>query len=230
MTDPAPPGPAPAPETSHLPTPAPSVTLTSDAGATNTQVVTTQKEGDQPADLDLWTPPVVASTAIAVAALLAAAASAYYAYRSMRIAKAQEDRNAAKINSELLKSATWESRKTESMWVGALLSVEHPSDRDGSISRAELVIKYPSTDYKNPELRIKHEPSSRDGSGNYITMPAQLPANCALEGWFTFPVPMPFFSREILEMRIELRDTRGFTAVQDIGILTEVADDPTQAG
>lgn len=162
------------------------------------------------------------SAYVAVAALLVAFWSACYARKSYNIAKVQEDRRAAKIDPKLIKSASWESSDKKAIWVGTLLIIENPSDRDGSISLAELVI---ST--KEGTLRVGHQPSS--AGGGFIGETPRLLANNAIKGWMTFLVPIDFYSkRRINTMHVELSDPRGITVQYPIPIPVQANSDPTQ--
>ncbi|KJF25095.1 MULTISPECIES: hypothetical protein [unclassified Rhodococcus (in: high G+C Gram-positive bacteria)] len=164
----------------------------------------------------------VAALLVAIGSLLVAAWSACYARKSYKIAKAQEDRRAAKIDPKLVKSASWASSDKKAMWVGTLLIIENPSDRDGSISLAELVINS-----KEGTLRVGHQPSS-DGGG-FIGETPRLLANSAIKGWLTFLVPIDFYSkRRINTIHVELSDPRGITVHYSISIPVQVNSDPTQ--
>lgn len=159
---------------------------------------------------------------IAVLALLVSFWSAWYARKNYKIGKAQEDRKAAKIDPKLIRSATWETSDKKSIWVGTLLSIENPSDRDGSITLAELVISS-----ENGTLRVGHKPSSN--GGGFIDETPRLLANSAIKGWMTFMVPIDFYSkRRINAMHVELRDPRGITVKYSIPIPVQVNSDPTQ--
>ncbi|MBP2214684.1 hypothetical protein JOJ87_005096 [Rhodococcus ruber] len=216
--------PPPVSETDAPSTPPPLDTL--DTSQTGTSESTESTEG--------WTAPVFlgvewnGSALIAVLALIVAIASARYSRKNAKIAEAQEERRAARIEINVSRAVAWTSEDGKIMWVGARLTIEHPSDRDGSISRAELLIRYPHPDRQTTELRIPHETSSKGDSSKYIEIPRRLLANDSAAGWLTFPVPMEFYERGNPEIYIELRDPREFTAQREIGPLWEVENDPTK--
>lgn len=130
----------------------------------------------------------------------------------------------------LEKAAMWESVDKKGMWVGTEFTVENQSDRDGSISRAELLVQYQS-DLQTLTIRIPHSPSSPGSDSNpVLKVPSRLLANNTSRGWLKFIVPIEFFSQKTIEdMKVEFRDPRGVTVQRNIHAPMEVASDPTQA-
>jgi hypothetical protein len=171
------------------------------------------------------------SALVAVVALAVALASLLYAKKSYALAKTQEERREARVDPYLDKSAIWESPDKSSMWLGTLFTIENQSDRDGSISRAELIISYQSESGAPTTLRVHHSPSvTADDAKGFIEVPERLLANGTIKGWLTFKIPMAFYSgRSIEGMHVEFRDPRGVTVKSgDISIPRQEISDPTQ--
>ena len=191
---------------------------------------------DTVGEADAWTAPVFLglewnAPAIIAAGALVISILAYRASRkSLKISEAQEKRNAPKINPKVKKARAWESA-TESgtIWVGALLSIEHPSDRDGSISDAKLVLTYDTPADMEQGLKVPHRPSSKGEHSKCLQIPLRLFANDTQEGWLTFPIPKEWYRGKRFNMHIEIHDPREFVATKELGPLMEVDSDPTQA-
>jgi len=243
VTDPIPqiqatePTPLPAPAADVTPTSAPvepsplpssAADVTPDPASTE-QFFRTQMEGTQTGTSDPWTGPVFlgmewnGSALVALFALAVAVASAVFTGKNWRISKNQEDRKAVRIEPTIRRSMAWRDADGVSVWIGALTSIEHPSDRDGSISRVELVIELADSG----SLRFDHEPSMSEDEGKYMGVPSPLPANDTKLGWFTFKVPEEFYCRPAAGRYLEIRDGRGVDFKKQLDILMEVGSDPT---
>lgn len=137
-----------------------------------------------------------ASAAVAALSLLVTILFGLYnrgvAKAALEISRRQEARRGSRLDLYVNETASWRSAGTPDRLLGVNVQVANPTDRETSVTRAELhltysvegrltAVKVPSNSEPPPELRpTRVEP---------LALPLRLAANEATSGWFLFLVP-----------------------------------------
>lgn len=171
-----------------------------------------------------WVP--VASAFVALVALVVAISNRNTARKAVALAKAQEDRRSAHLDVSLSDGIWWRPAEPGSRWICVKVLAVNPTDRDGSIVRADLHVTY--TLPTGGRTVVKIEPS-----GTHVTfpegikpqeVPVRLQANGAISGWFMYEIDDDLIHGPIDRYDIVFSDSRGPVETVQAWVMREVND------
>lgn len=155
-----------------------------------------------------------ASAAVAAVSLVVTLVFGLYnraaAKAALEISRQQEARRESRLDLYVNDTGSWRSTDTPQKLLGVNLQVANPTDRETSVTRAELhltytvedrltTVKVPSTSEPQPELRPP--------GVSALALPLRLTANDAVSGWWFFLVPDGVVAgREVDRCDIVVRD------------------------
>ena len=168
----------------------------------------------------VWLP--VVSTGIALVALGLTNANRKTAKRALALAEGQEQRRKARLDLSQEEAVWWRPITGGHRVIGIRVLAVNPTDRDGTLLRADLHVTYTSKTGSVMTVKIPHNESVDGPSGiSPMRIPKHLPANGAEKGWLLFKI-----DDDLIRGDIERYDAVVDTSVVDrLLVRLELVDD-----
>jgi hypothetical protein len=179
------------------------------------------------ADAAVWSAgAAVGSATIALLALAGTVFNARVARRALRLSEQQEDLRKARLDLSVVDQVSIAHPSKRERWIGVDVLAVNPSDRDGSIFRAELHLTYSTSSGHLMVIRIPHANAGAPATTPPLQVPVALPAARAVQGWLVFRLPDELIgSGRIERYDVEVTDSRGLIERVQPWVMREVDDD-----
>ncbi|NYF56567.1 hypothetical protein HDA35_002398 [Micromonospora purpureochromogenes] len=177
-----------------------------------------------------WIP--VVSAVIAVTALVVSILNRRTANKALRLSIAQEERRIARLDLQLMEQISWRPKGADYRWVLAQVLIVNRSDRDGSITKAELRVGYLTVAGARLDVHLPHTilPDQIQPGVESIKIPVLVKANDAISGWLSFKVKNDLTDgRRVEEYAVLVYDSRGPIESSHLWAMREIVDEEEQA-
>lgn len=134
---------------------------------------------------------------IAAFAMIAAVASAFYAWRShrtaskaLKIAESEQKEKHSGLSAYMIDGVAWDTEKSERM-VSFACSISNTANAPQSITTSDLHVFAYNSDGNMSEIVLKQTTEGSPAIWNItkLAIPADLPPRSTLSGWISYKIP-----------------------------------------
>jgi hypothetical protein len=169
-----------------------------------------------------WAPLVsiviaTCSVGFAIWALIVARKNAATAREALRLASTQEERRLARLDVTVEEATLNRRSETGGQVFEVTILAVNPTDRDGSIIRAELVTTY-STSGQPVVARFSADVKTIEEAKqqSYLAIPSAIKANGALRGSLTFTLSDSQLPGNLEAIQLEIYDSRSLVITSSL--------------